>query len=368
MNDLFQRIFLLHSFDLNTEKMPQSVSITTFYTKISPKETLKFQSIDEKYFLLKNGLREEISKKEFKKAKEKALLEVLSKKSYEFLDGDRKFLFQIYKEKKLFILKILFKNEEDARQFKLDEKIRPLRELDEKFNSKNLILYKYKNAFFDLHTCFNIIEKNQNFTLNFPQSLYANDGFRVLLFYLLYAFKSQAKKENGRVKLHFCVLKICVFLRNAIELFDDKMAQKLLAGFEKLEEKLKQNVNTKKRFNIRLYKNLLNDFELFLREGEFYKSAKKDVFLKVFVAQKLRLKLILFKKFFIRNFSYDEFMFQCLELRIFLEHFADFFNDKNLEKLKAVFDEDIFIKFIKKQMKILKLIEKTSKNLKIYKG
>lgn len=366
MNDLFQRIFLLHSFDLNAEQMPQSVSITTFYTKISPKETLKFQSIDEKYFLLRNGLREEISKKEFKKAKEKALLSVLSKKSYEFLDGDKRLFFQVYKEERIFILKILFKSEEEARQFKLDEKIRLLRELDEKFNSKNLILYKYKKAFFDLHTCFNIIEKNQNFTLNFPQALYANDGFRVLLFYLLYVFKSQVKAGSSGVKLHFCVLKICVFLKNAMELFDDQMAQKLLVGFEKLEEKLRQNA--KKRFNIRAYKNLLSDFELFLREGDFYKSAKEELFLKIFVAQKLRLKLILFKKNLIKNFSYEEFMAQCLELRIFLEHFAHFFDDKHLAKLKAIFDEDIFIKFIKKRMKILKLIEKTSKKLKIYKG
>ncbi|EFT0415308.1 hypothetical protein HWF22_001540, partial [Campylobacter upsaliensis] len=243
MNNLFQRIFLLHSFDLNARQMPKGVSITTFYTKISSKETLKFQSVDERYFLLRNNLREEISKKDFEKAREKAILGTLSKKSYEFLEGDRKCLFQIYKEERLFVLKVLFKSEEEARQFKPDEKIRLLRELDGKFNSKNLILYKYKKAFFDLHTCFNIIEKNQNFTLNFPQSLYANDGFRVLLFYLLYSFKSQAKTGNDWVKLHFCILKICVFLKNAIELFDDKMAQKLLKGFEKLEEKLRQNLN-----------------------------------------------------------------------------------------------------------------------------
>ncbi|MEB2816309.1 hypothetical protein [Campylobacter upsaliensis] len=365
MNNLFQRIFLLHSFDLNARQMPKGVSITTFYTKISSKETLKFQSIDERYFLLRNNLREEISKKDFEKAKKKAILGTLSKKSYEFLEGDRKCLFQIYKEERLFVLKVLFKSEEEARQFKPDEKIRLLRELDGKFNSKNLILYKYKNAFFDLRTCFNIIEKNQNFTLNFPQSLYANDGFRVLLFYLLYSFKSQAKKGNNGVKLHFCILKICVFLKNTIELFDDKMAQKLLKGFEKLEEKLRQNLN--KRFNIRPYRNLLSDFELFLREGEFYKSAKEEVFLKVFVARILRLKLIEFKRFY-ENFSYEEFRLKCLEIRIFLEHFSFLFREKNLQKLQNLFNEDIFIQFIKKREKILKLIQKTNKHLKIYKG
>ncbi|ELY7258082.1 hypothetical protein SNU32_001584, partial [Campylobacter upsaliensis] len=46
MNNLFQRIFLLHSFDLNARQMSKGVSITTFYTKISSKETLKFQSVD----------------------------------------------------------------------------------------------------------------------------------------------------------------------------------------------------------------------------------------------------------------------------------------------------------------------------------
>lgn len=363
----FQRNFLLQSFDLSLKQISKGVCVTTFYTKISPKETLKFQSLDEKYFLIKNDLREEISKKEFDKAKEKALMKVLSKKSYELPDEKKRAFLQIYKEDKLFVLKVFFKSEEEACRFKFDEKMQPLRELDERFNSKNLILYDYKKAFFDIRTCFNIIEKNQNFTLNFPQSLYANDGFRALLFYLLCHFKTQLKKRSAMADLHFIILKIRVFLESATELFDVKMARKLLSGFESLEKKIKQNL-TKKYFNIKPYRDLLSDFELFLREGEFFKSVEKESFLKAFVAHKLRLKLITFKKNSYKSFSYEEFMAQCLEIRIFLEHFAHFFDDKNLQKLALIFDENIFVKFMKKREKIFKLIKKVNKNLKIYKG
>ena len=112
----------------------------------------------------------------------------------------------------------------------------------------------------------------------------------------------------------------------------------------------------------------MSDFELFLREGDFFKSVEKESFLKTFVAHKLRLKLITFKKNSYKSFSYEEFMVQCLEIRIFLEHFAHFFNDKNLQKLDLIFDENIFVKFMKKREKIFKLIKKVNKNLKIYKG
>lgn len=363
----FQRKFLLQSFDLSLKQISKGVCVTTFYTKISPKETLKFQSLDEKYFLIKNDLREEISKKEFDKAKEKALMKVLSKKSYELPDEKKRAFLQIYKEDRLFVLKVFFKSEEEACRFKCDERLQLLRELDERFNSKNLILYDYKKAFFDIHTCFNIIGKNQNFTLNFPQSLHANDGFRVLLFYLLCGLKSQMRKKYDMADLHFIVLKICVFLKNTIKLFDATMARKLLSGFESLEKKIKQNL-TKKYFNIKPYRDLLSDFELFLREGDFFKSVEKESFLKTFVAHRLRLKLIIFKKNSYKNFSYEEFMAQCLEIRIFLEHFAHFFNDKNLQKLALIFDENVFVKFMKKREKIFKLIKKVNKNLKIYKG
>ncbi|EAH8338207.1 hypothetical protein EU792_07850, partial [Campylobacter upsaliensis] len=68
------------------------------------------------------------------------------------------------------------------------------------------------------------------------------------------------------------------------------------------------------------------------------------------------------------NFSYEEFRLKCLEIRIFLEHFSFLFREKNLQKLQNLFNEDIFIQFIKKIEKILKLIQKTNKHLKIYKG
>ncbi|EAH7872042.1 hypothetical protein EP174_07100, partial [Campylobacter jejuni] len=60
------------------------------------------------------------------------------------------------------------------------------------------------------------------------------------------------------------------------------------------------------------------------------------------------------------------------ELAIFLEYFYHFLEIKNLNKLYEKYskdrDKNIFSKIINNKNKFCKLLKKSSKNLKIYKG
>ncbi|EAK5600876.1 hypothetical protein FCO38_08440, partial [Campylobacter jejuni] len=60
------------------------------------------------------------------------------------------------------------------------------------------------------------------------------------------------------------------------------------------------------------------------------------------------------------------------ELAIFLEYFYSFLEIKNLNKLYEKYskdrDKNIFSKIINNKNKFCKLLKKSSKNLKIYKG
>ncbi|SPV24851.1 Uncharacterised protein [Campylobacter coli] len=71
-----------------------------------------------------------------------------------------------------------------ANLFTPPKEFRIQRELCGVLDSKNIILYGFNNLEIDIEKCFKIIEKNQNFTLDFPSSILAFDGYRI--FYFIY--------------------------------------------------------------------------------------------------------------------------------------------------------------------------------------
>ncbi|ECR9775132.1 hypothetical protein F2I64_05095, partial [Campylobacter jejuni] len=97
-----------------------------------------------------------------------------------------------------------------------------------------------------------------------------------------------------------------------------------------------------------------------------------DRFFKQFVALELRKKIILFRKNILKNFDLELFENSFFELAIFLEYFYRFLEIKNLNKLYEKYckdrDKNIFSKIINNKNKFCKLLKKSSKNLKIYKG
>lgn len=77
-------------------------------------------------------------------------------------------------------------------------------------DSKNIILYGFNNLEIDIEKCFKIIEKNQNFTLDFPSSILAFDGYRIFLFYLFRKLKLywNLALENRQREV-FCEFFLC---------------------------------------------------------------------------------------------------------------------------------------------------------------
>ncbi|MFK0419100.1 hypothetical protein ACISMS_06770, partial [Campylobacter jejuni] len=73
-----------------------------------------------------------------------------------------------------------------------------------------------------------------------------------------------------------------------------------------------------------------------------------------------------------KNFDLELFENSFFELAIFLEYFSHFLEIKNLHKLYEKYskdrDKNIFSKIINNKNKFCKLLKKSSKNLKIYKG
>ncbi|EAB5307580.1 hypothetical protein DEG57_06870, partial [Campylobacter jejuni] len=117
---------------------------------------------------------------------------------------------------------------------------------------------------------------------------------------------------------------------------------------------------------------LFNDFDFFIKENSFYEGDCKDRFFKQLVALELRKKIILFRKNILKNFDLELFENSFFELAIFLEYFYRFLEIKNLNKLYEKYckdrDKNIFSKIINNKNKFCKLLKKSSKNLKIYKG
>ncbi|MDO4673649.1 hypothetical protein [Campylobacter sp.] len=213
----------------------------------------------------------------------------------------------------------------------------------------------------DLATCFKIIEKNQNFTLYFPKGILAFDGLRVLLFFLLKRMQHYQQKEDLD-QFNSNMRKIYILLLDFKDFFDAQTGNFLLKNFHFfLKQGAKKNFNELDKF--------LRDFEFVLREGDFYKNERRrDAVLKEVAALKIRKKIVLFKKFLVKNFSYKEFLSKSLELGIFLECFCPLFEMKSLDKLSRILEDKIFETLIKKRKKFLKLLSKNSRNLKANKG
>ncbi|ARJ57362.1 hypothetical protein [Campylobacter cuniculorum] len=368
----------------------QSVDISVFYTQISSQKRVKFQSIGEKYFkiiLAENEFLEqdkkEISQKVFLKEQKNALTPVLKKKSLEFKFCSLKSYIELYENPKLCVLKIFFETLKDAENFSIPRDFKVLKEIN--LDSKILSLYGYNLHTFDIEKCFKIIEKNQNFTLEFPDAIGAFDGFRIFLFYLFRKLKFywnlclENKQKDDLYEFYLYTQKIFIILSSFDEVFDKNLSELLALKFKNLAEKSSLILESKDQEDSLLLalsskelNDLFNDFDIFIKESSFYQGLQKDVFFKQLVAFEFRKKLILFKKFLIKDFEYEEFAFKFMQISVFLEYFKSLFNLKSLNKLSDKYflnsQKKSFSKIMKKRKKVLKWIDISSKNLRIYKG
>ncbi len=368
----------------------QSVDISIFYTQISPQKSVSFQSIGEQTFkivIAKNEVLEknqtQIPLKDFLKARKKAIAPVLKKRRLEFKLCSLKSYIELYENPKLCVLKICFETLEDTEKFVIPEDFKILKEL--KLDSKILSLYGFNPEPFDMEKCFKIIEKNQNFTLEFPEAINAFDGLRIFLFYLFRRLKFywnlvlQDKKHEDLFELYLYAEKIFVIISSFNEVFDKNLNEILALKFKTLAQNLYALLEQKEDQNALLLllsskelSDLFNDFDIFIKESSFYQGLQKDMFFKQLVALELRKKLVLFKKFLLKDFDFEQFSLKFRQICVFLEYFKTLFNLKSLNKLSTKYfltsQEKSFSKTMKKRKKLLKLISKTSKSLRIYKG
>ncbi len=368
----------------------QSVDISTFYTQITPQKNVKFQSVGDKYFkivLAENEFldknQEEISQKFFLKKAKKTITPILKKKKLEFKFCSLKSFIELYENPKLCVLKICFETLEEAKNFTIPKDFKVLKEF--RSDSKELSLYGYNLEPFNIEKCFKIIEKNQNFTLEFPDAIGVFDGFRIFLFYLFrklrfyWKWVLQSKQKADLYEFYIYTQKIFIILSSFNEVFDKNLSELLALKFKDLAEKIHLLLQTQGEENALLLLlsskelgDLFNDFDIFIKESSFYQGLQRDVFFKQVVAFELRKKLVLFKKFLIKDFECEKFSFKLTQICVFLEYFGTLFNLKSLNKLRDKYfsntQKKSFSKIMKKKKKISKWINKSSKNLKIYKG
>ncbi len=290
-----------------------------------------------------------------------------------------------YEEPKICILKIFFPTLDSSNEFKIPKDFKIQKELHHDLNSKHIVLYGFEYQNFDIEKCFKIIEKNQNFSLDFPNYINAYDGFRIFLFYLFKKLKFywtlslERKDKQSLCEFLFYSRSLYIVLSSMNTILDKNLSNILALKFKDITKKT-QDILASENSNQDLLlflsdekiQDLFNDFDFFIKENSFYEGDCKDRFFKQLVALELRKKIILFRKNILKNFDLELFENSFFELAIFLEYFYRFLEIKNLNKLYEKYckdrDKNIFSKIINNKNKFCKLLKKSSKNLKIYKG
>lgn len=364
----------------------------TFYTKITHNQNIKFQNINDSFYkittldsrILEQNKEEKITQKNYENAKKKLINRSIKKKRYEFKLCSYKSLIDVYEEPKICILKIFFSTVVEADKFVLPREFNISKELHCSLDSKFIMLYGYEQLEFDIEKCFKIIEKNQNFTLEFPSYINAFDGSRIFLFYLFRRLKFywnltlENRKKEYFYEFFFYAKKIYIVLSSIEGIFEQKLCDSLALKFKALSNKAYQNLTDEDNDKLLLFlasedmQNLFSDFDFFIRENSFYVGKDKDYFFKQIIANILRKKLIFLKKDLLKVSEIEKIEIRFLELFVFLEYFYTFFHIKSLDKIYKKyfhnFEKKTLSHSFRKKEKLCKLISKASKNLKIYKG
>ncbi|MCX2683021.1 hypothetical protein OQH60_03985 [Campylobacter sp. MIT 21-1685] len=392
-----QRVFLLQDSCLLEDLLNKNGLLfkesrfEIFYTHISLNKNIQFQNIHKSFYkitFLKNEIQQKqrISKREFKKARKKALVRSLHKKIYELQLYSFQACIEFYKELRISVLKVFFHTLEERHNFVFPKDFGIEKEITEKenLNSKSLILYGYEGRF-NIEKCLKIIDSNVNFTLNFPDSLYTFDGLRIFLFYLFkklqfwHKLSLETRQRKHCYQFFLYAQKIFIVFFSFDSVFDKNLSKNLSGRFKILSESSLQILNSR-NFDEKLLLlltgervyNLFGDFDFFIKENSFYQNKPKEKFFKQLVALELRRKLVVFKRLFYKNDEYEMLERKFIELKVFLEYFCCLFRCKSLEKLAQKYfsytQTNVFLLFSMKKQKFFKLIDKSNLNLKMYKG
>ena len=437
------------------------LEISQFYTKITQNEEIRFRSEEGKFIKTikvgKDLIREEneefCEKAEFKKALKNRIGRVITKDRYIFRLNNNPCNIDVFKDglNGLCTFEIEFADENEAVYFKLPAFLEQFCQADvtcdKRYKNKFLAIHANENEQIDYKRAYNVF-KNKEISPNFAANLKSGEALRVLflsIFKEIKRLKSDYLQDHDEEILHNLRVNLRK-VRSLLKIFNGVFDEKVTLFFGENFKILANSTNKKRDLDIFLgflseqkhaneliyfvqkalnleYENVksylsdeenyafLKEWEIFLNEGEFYRSKLFDVSLSRLGSFKLRTLLVLAQKRLrslnqdCPNESFHKIRIELKKVRYTYEFLSEIFYFDGLKKYEerlkdmqeifgALQDYDVWLgilerlpeaagkekleskiykqiyktreEILKKRLKFIKATRKISRNLKIY--
>ena len=437
------------------------LEISQFYTKITQNEEIRFRSEEGKFIKTikvgKDLIREEneefCEKTEFKKALKNRIGRVITKDRYIFRLNNNPCNIDVFKDglNGLCTFEIEFSDENEAVYFKLPPFLEQFCQADvtcdKRYKNKFLAIHANENEQIDYKRAYNVF-KNKEISPNFAANLKSGEALRALflnIFKEIKRLKSDYLQDHDEEILHNLRVNLRK-VRSLLKIFNGVFDEKVTLFFGENFKILANSTNKKRDLDIFLgflseqkhaneliyfvqkalnleYENVksylsdeenyafLKEWEIFLNEGEFYRSKLFDVSLSRLGSFKLRTLLVLAQKRLksldqdCPNESFHKIRIELKKVRYTYEFLSEIFYFDGLKKYEerlkdmqeifgALQDYDVWLgvlerlpeaagkekleskiykqiyktreEILKKRLKFIKATRKISRNLKIY--
>ena len=437
------------------------LEISQFYTKITQNEEIRFRSEEGKFIKTikvgKDLIREEnddfCEKAEFKKALKNRIGRVITKDRYIFRLNNNPCNIDVFKDglNGLCTFEIEFSDENEAVYFKLPPFLEQFCQADvtcdKRYKNKFLAIHANENEQIDYKRAYNVF-KNKEISPNFAANLKSGEALRALflsIFKEIKRLKSDYLQDHDEEILHSLRVNLRK-VRSLLKIFNGVFDEKVTLFFGENFKILANSTNKKRDLDIFLgflseqkhaneliyfvqkalnleYENVksylgdeenyafLKEWEIFLNEGEFYRSKLFDVSLSRLGSFKLRTLLVLAQKRLksldqdCPNESFHKIRIELKKVRYTYEFLSEIFYFDGLKKYEerlkdmqeifgALQDYDVWLgilerlpeaagkekleskiykqiyktreEILKKRLKFIKATRKISRNLKIY--
>ena len=437
------------------------LEISQFYTKITQNKEIRFRSEEDKFIKTikvgKDLIREEneefCEKAEFKKALKNRIGRVITKDRYIFRLNNNPCNIDVFKDdlNGLCTFEIEFSDENEAVYFKLPAFLEQFCQADvtcdKRYKNKFLAIHANENEQIDYKRAYSVF-KNKEISPNFAANLKSGEALRALflsIFKEIKRLKSDYLQDHDEEILHNLRVNLRK-VRSLLKIFNGVFDEKVTLFFGENFKILANSTNKKRDLDIFLgflseqkhaneliyfvqkalnleYENVksylsdeenyafLKEWEIFLNEGEFYRSTLFDVSLSRLGSFKLRTLLVLAQKRLksldqdYPNESFHKIRIELKKVRYTYEFLSEIFYFDGLKKYEerlkdmqeifgALQDYDVWLgilerlpeaagkekleskiykqiyktreEILKKRLKFIKATRKISRNLKIY--
>ena len=437
------------------------LEISQFYTKITQNEEIRFRSEEDKFIKTikvgKDLIREEneefCEKAEFKKALKNRIGRVITKDRYIFRLNNNPCNIDVFKDglNGLCTFEIEFADENEAVYFKLPAFLEQFCQADvtcdKRYKNKFLAIHANENEQIDYKRAYSVF-KNKEISPNFAANLKSGEALRALflnIFKEIKRLKGDYLQDHDEEILHNLRVNLRK-VRSLLKIFNGVFDEKVTLFFGENFKILANSTNKKRDLDIFLgflseqkhaneliyfvqkalnleYENVksylsdeenyafLKEWEIFLNEGEFYRSKLFDVSLSRLGSFKLRTLLVLAQKRLksldqdCPNESFHKIRIELKKVRYTYEFLSEIFYFDGLKKYEerlkdmqeifgALQDYDVWLgilerlpvaagkekleskiykqiyktreEILKKRLKFIKATRKISRNLRIY--